>query len=72
MKQQTRKDLKQHFEEEMQQMIVKRDAEHKKQLESMRREMEAEKQKMQEVCRLCVATKKLLFCNMLHLKCNIM
>ena len=42
----------------MQQMIAKRNqeaAEHKKQLESVKREVEIQKQRMEKVCELCVA-----------------
>ena len=42
----------------MQQMIAKRNqeaAEHKKQLESVKMEVETQKQRMEKVCKLCVA-----------------
>jgi len=58
LKQQAKEELQKQFEEEMQQMIAKRNqeaAEHKKQLESVKREMETQKQRMDMVCTLCVA-----------------
>ena len=51
-------ELQKQFEEEIQQIIAKRNqeaAEHKKQLESVKREVEIQKQGMEKVCELYVA-----------------